>query len=298
MFGKRLDDAWDDWIAFEQQFQTEQLAKLSAYPLTEVTHLSPMALGSISRGFVDTKTNSLVAAFRYPGKIGFIGTMDLATGKLTKLQEIKGMMLYKVTSLAFDEQARNAYYTEDNYAFRDLIEVDVDTGKPEDADPRRAHRRPGAEPRRTSPCGASATRTASRPSSGSRRPTAASTRSTPSNMARSRSTSTSRPTASWCGQLVRRDQRDAVGPRLDHGELPPDIEPVEVARLSLPPSTPEGFVFTPDGKALIGTSYYTGVSNIFRFDIASQKFEAVSNASTGFFRPDAAAGRLAPRLRI
>ena len=61
--------------------------------------------------------------------------------------------------------------------------------------------------------------------------------------------------------------------------------PEEVARLSLATSTPEGFIFTPDGKALIGTSYYTGVSNIFRFDIASQKFEALSNAATGFFRP-------------
>ena len=55
--------------------------------------------------------------------------MDLATGKLTKLHEIKGMMLYKVTSLAFDPDARTAYYTEDNYAFRDLIAVNVDTGK-------------------------------------------------------------------------------------------------------------------------------------------------------------------------
>ena len=55
--------------------------------------------------------------------------MDLATGKLTKLQEIKGMMLYRVTSLAFDEQARTAYYTEDNYAFCDIVAVDVDTGK-------------------------------------------------------------------------------------------------------------------------------------------------------------------------
>ena len=38
-------------------------------------------------------------------------------------------MLYKVTSVAFDPDARNAYYTEDNHAFRDLMEVDVDTGR-------------------------------------------------------------------------------------------------------------------------------------------------------------------------
>jgi hypothetical protein len=67
--------------------------------------------------------------------------------------------------------------------------------------------------------------------------------------------------------------------------LSPDNDPVEVSRLALPPSTPEGFTFTPDGRALYGTSYYTGVSNVFRFDVASGKYDAVSNASTGFFRP-------------
>ena len=72
------------------------------------------------------------------------------------------------------------------------------------------------------------------------------------------------------GQL-RRDQRRPVGAGLDDGLAARRRRPDEVARLSLPPSTPEGFVFTPDGKALIGTSYYTGVSNVFRFDIASQE---------------------------
>ena len=80
--------------------------------------------------------------------------------------------------------------------------------------------------------------------------------------------------------------------------LSPDGDPVEVSRLALPPATPEGFTFAPDGKTLYGTSYYTGVSNVFRFDIASGKFDAVSNASTGFFRPHATAGWLADRLRI
>ena len=70
----------------------------------------------------------------------------------------------------------------------------------------------------------------------------------------------------------------------------------EVARLSLPPSTPEGFTFAPDGKTMYGTSYYTGASNVFRFDIATRKYDAVSNASTGFFRPIAAARWVADRL--
>jgi hypothetical protein len=50
-------------------------------------------------------------------------------------------------------------------------------------------------------------------------------------------------------------------------------------------SVPEGFVFSPDGKYLFGSSFYTGVSNIFRYEVATGELEAVSNAETGFFRP-------------
>src|SRR5688572_25633398 len=128
-FGKKLDDAWDDWHAWEREFQKGNLARLSVHPLTEVRHLSPNGLGSMSRGFVDERTNQLVAAFRFPGQIGFVGTMDLATGKLRRLTDLKGMMLYFVTSTAFDPDSRKLYYIDDNRAFRDLMEVDVDTGR-------------------------------------------------------------------------------------------------------------------------------------------------------------------------
>ncbi len=64
--------------------------------------------------------------------------------------------------------------------------------------------------------------------------------------------------------------------------------PEEVARLDLPPSTPEGFTFAPDGKSLYGTCYYTGVSNVFRFDIATQKYEALSQRLDRLLPADAA----------
>jgi hypothetical protein len=44
-------------------------------------------------------------------------------------------------------------------------------------------------------------------------------------------------------------------------------------------------VFSRDGRYLYGSSYYTGVSNIFRYEVATGKMDAVSNAETGFFRP-------------
>src|SRR6476620_11787523 len=40
VFGKRLNEVWDDWIRFEQQFQQANLAKLAQYPPTETQKLS------------------------------------------------------------------------------------------------------------------------------------------------------------------------------------------------------------------------------------------------------------------
>ncbi len=46
------------------------------------------------------------------------------------------------------------------------------------------------------------------------------------------------------------------------GDVTPEAE------FDFGPSVPSGFVFTRDGKSLVGSSYYTGVSNIFKYDIA------------------------------
>jgi len=50
-------------------------------------------------------------------------------------------------------------------------------------------------------------------------------------------------------------------------------------------SAMSSFRFSDDDKYLIGTSYYTGVSNVWRIDVKTKKEELLSNAETGFFNP-------------
>jgi hypothetical protein len=45
------------------------------------------------------------------------------------------------------------------------------------------------------------------------------------------------------------------------------------------------FRFSNNDKFLIGTSYYTGVSNVWRINIENGNFELLSNTETGFFSP-------------
>ena len=71
------------------------------------------------------------------------------------------------------------------------------------------------------------------------------------------------------GQL-RRDQRHPVGPRLEDADASRRAaDPTRSRGSTCRRRRPEGFIFSPDGKSLYGTSYYTGVSNVFRFDIAT-----------------------------
>jgi len=284
VFGKPLDQVWDEWIAFEHKFQQANLARLAQYPLTEPKHLSPRGLGSMSRGFVDDKTNSLIAAFRWPGKIGFLGRMDLATGKITHLTDLDGMMLYKVTSVAYDPSTRTAFYTNQNYAYRDINAINVDTGK---------KRRLLTDAR----IGDLAFDPADKSLWGIRHQNGFVTLvRIPPPYTNFNQVKTFRYgeivfdlDISPDGQLVSGSYGGVDGKQsvkvwrmADLGQGNAD-DPV--ATLRLEQAVPENFTFTPDGKALLGNSYYTGVSNIYRFDIASGKWDVLTNAATGFFRP-------------
>jgi hypothetical protein len=284
VFGAPLDKVWQDWIAWEHDFQRANLASVEAYPTTETHRLSPTALGSVSRSFYDDATNTLIGGFRYPGVIAHMGEISLATGKIRHLADIQGPTLYRVTSVAYDPKTRTAWYTTDTNAYRNLMQLDVATGKTELLI---AHGRIGDlafNPR-------------DRTLWGLRHLNGLVTlvRMDP-------------PYTSWTqihtfkygqvlfdldispdGQLlstsfgeIDADQSVRVY-RLD--ELTPDADPKAIAELRLGQATPEGFVFSPDGRFLYGSAYYTGVSNIYRFELATQKLEAVSNAVTGLFRP-------------
>ncbi|HEV7157234.1 MAG TPA: hypothetical protein VGN38_02645 [Caulobacteraceae bacterium] len=284
VFGEPLDKVWNEWIAWEHDFQRANLASVQAYPTTKTQRLTPMALGSVSRTYYDPASNSLLGGFRYPGVIAHMGELSLSNGKMRHLADIDGPILYRVTSVAFDPASRTAWFTSDNSdTRRDLIELDVKTGHTKTL---LTHERIGDmvfDP-------------ADRSLWGLRHDDGLVTlvRIPP-------------PYTAWNqihtfkygevpfdldispdGQLLSASVGEINGDQSVRvwrvADLGPD-EPVSVAELRLGQATPEGFVFSPDGRYLYGSAYYTGVSNIYRFEVATQKVEAVSNAVTGLFRP-------------
>jgi hypothetical protein len=288
VYGQSLDDAWQQWIAFEHDYQEANLAEIRKVPTTPYRDVLQQGLGSVSRVEYDAETGVIYAGVRYPGIVSHIAALDVANGTMRRLVDIKEPMLYQVTSLAFDPRAKTIYYTTDNQAYRDLVALDVRTG---------ATRRLIRDAR----IGDLAFNRADGSLWGVRHLNGFAT------LVRMPA-----PHTSWTqvhtfpyGQTLYDLDVSPDGARLSasfgdvSGEqtlrvwsidalLAGDAAPM--ATRSFGSAAPEAFRFSADGRVLQGSSYYTGVSNIFRYDPASDRLEALSNAETGFFRPVALDG--------
>ena len=285
VFGRPLDDVWDDWIAFEHKFQEENLAALAQYPLTEARHLSPRGLGSMSRGFVDEKTNSLIAAFRYPGRIGFLGRMDLADRQAHAAHRPR-----RDDALQGD-QRRLRPVDPDRLLHRPELRLSRDQGdrrryrQEAPAADRRADRRPRLQPCRQEPVGNSPPERLRDPGP---HPAALHQLQPGQDVPLRRDPLRPRHLARWRAgrRVLWNGRRQAVGQGVEARPTSSWAMPTipsrpcrcrpPCRRISPSPRT---------ARRLLGNSYYTGVSNVFRFDIASGKHEVLTNASTGFFRP-------------
>src|SRR6185369_8683291 len=53
VFGVSLEQAWQDWIAFERGFQLRNIEAVRKFPITAQQKLAPGAIGSISRMYYD-----------------------------------------------------------------------------------------------------------------------------------------------------------------------------------------------------------------------------------------------------
>jgi hypothetical protein len=282
VFGLPLERAWRDWIASEREFQQANLEAIRKYPVTPYRDLSNRALGSVSRAFLDARGETLYAGFNSQDAVAHIGAISLETGARRHFVDIKDPSLYQVTSVAYDP-AGTIFYTADNHALRDLMSVDVASGRV-------------TRLQKDLRVGELAFNRADKALWGVRSLNGLHTlvRIEP-------------PYSDWkqivtfgYGTVVYDLDISADGTRLaasfgdaggkqavrvfdirklDAGERMP------IAEFDVGGGVPNNFVFSPDGNYLYGTSYFTGVSNVFRYDLARAKLDAVTNTDTGFFRP-------------
>jgi hypothetical protein len=284
IYGVSLDDEWSNWIRFEHAWQKTNLDSIRQYPVTPARPLSRRALGSVSREFYDQRSGRLYAAVDYPGDFCYIASIDVKTGDIRKLCEIATPALYYVCSLARDDSSGTLFFTTNNgRGLRSLNSYSVANGE--------------------------------------QRLLFKNCRTGDLAFNRRDKTLWGVQHNNGYSSIVRfpppyTDGRMVL--TLPYGKdiFDIDVSPdgtylsgtlaqingvqqlilMETKKLLVWDSSyevlwefeknpAENFVFSDDGRYLYGTSYLTGASNIFRYDIAGQKMETLSNAETGLFRP-------------
>jgi len=283
VYGRPLRSAWQDWIDWERRFQRANLDSVRQHPVTACRDLSSSALGSVSRAWFDSTRRALYAGVYYPGTLPYVAAIPLDGGPIRSLAEVKGPALYFVTSLAYDPEGDRLFYTTDNNDWRDLCSLDPRTGRT---------RRLMKDAR----VGDLAFDRQDRSLWGIRHFNGMSTlvRFAPPY------TDYQRVLTFPYGRDVYDIDISPDGQRL--AASLPEIDGRQFLRVMSVPgllagdttsralydfgsSIPTSFVFSPDGRYLVGSSYYTGVSNIFRYDLVADSMDVLTNAETGYFRP-------------
>jgi hypothetical protein len=283
VYGMPLADAWKLWIADERRWQQKNLEAIRKYPITKPEHIGTEALGGVSRAYYDAQDKVMYAAMRRPAEMANIAAIDLGTGAVRHLKEIKGPGLYFVTSLAFDPAKRELFYTTDNNNWRDLCSYDVATRRSKLLI-RDARIGDLAFDR------ADGSLWAIRHNNG-----LTSIVSIPPKYKEAKAghefeygTDLFDIDVSPDGKYLSGALSDLSGRqklvRFEIAKLRQGDGSFEVLH-DFEYNTPGNFVYSPDGRYLYGSSYQTGVSNLFRYDNQTAKMDAISNAETGLFRP-------------
>ncbi|MGA2381901.1 MAG: hypothetical protein ABSG61_00545 [Gemmatimonadales bacterium] len=284
VYGRSLEDEWSRWIAWEHDWQEANLAAIRRHPTTAFRPLTDRALGSVSRAYYDSTSRNIYVGIRYPGQVAHIAAIDVASGRITNLVEILGAAGFYVTALAFDAASRTLFYTTDNADWRNLVALDLATGR-------------STVLIKDARIGDLAFDPADRSLWGVRHDNGFSTlvRLPP-------------PYHEWNqvhtlpygrdlfdldispdGSILIGSMSEISGSqklvRMDIAALPAGDATPEVLSDDFGEWSPSNFVFSPDGKYLFGSSYFSGVSNIYRYDLDRRVMEPLSNAETGFFKP-------------
>lgn len=288
VYGTNIRQAWGEWQEYEKQHQEENLDAIAEYPLTQVKSFTSFPIGGMSPMIVDEERHVAYTATNHKGALAQVVEMPLdSDAKPRRLAFIGDPALYQITYLAYDRKGRRLFWTECNSKMRSLVEYDL--AKKKITKKLKYHRVYGL-------CYDNA-----------------------------RGGLYALMSHGGVNHLVKYDpsleKRDVLysfpfGVSVSDLDVSHDGKNIVVAVLgtkgqqslvmfntddlennsptsqtlyTLYDSNLTQFRFSADDSRLVGTSYYTGVANIWEYDMATGDFNLLSNTQTGLYAPYLAA---------
>lgn len=129
VYGNSLTNEWKKWVESEKNFQKKNIEIINSEKVTNHRRITKDDLGSASRQFFDKKRNSIITAINYPGNLAHIAEICLETGNIREIAPVKSPRLLFVTNIAYNEEDGIVIYTDNNMNYRDLCFVDINNGK-------------------------------------------------------------------------------------------------------------------------------------------------------------------------
>jgi hypothetical protein len=283
VYGKTVREVWAEWVDFERSFQSRNLESIRAYPQNAFRPVTDAPLGSVSTVGFDASENTIYAAINHPGAVSQIVAIDIRTGRTRKVADVNSPMLYSVTFLAFDAEQKQIFISEQNTKYRSLVQIDVATGKRKTLIKYSRTGNLAFNPVDRSLWGVQHDNGYARlvkiPAPYNKTIPMYAADFGKSMLDLDVSGDGSRLSATLTG--VRGEQSLIM---FDLAELEAGVKSFKTV-YQLEDNTLSQFRFSPDGRYLIGASYYTGVSNIWRIGLEDQSFELLSNDENGLFAP-------------
>ena len=130
IYGIEFNDAWENFISDEQEFQISNISLIKKYPLTEFQRLSDTSFGWVTNLTYDSKNNTLIFGYHRRGQLAEIQNFNLDTQKSDYITTLPTPSLVQVSALAYDESYKKLFYTtNNNQLYRDVWEYDLNSKK-------------------------------------------------------------------------------------------------------------------------------------------------------------------------
>lgn len=129
-YGIDFNNAWENFISDEQEFQISNISLIKKYPLTEFQRLSDTSFGWATNSTYDSKNNTLIYGYHRRGQLAEIQNFNLDTQKSDYIITLPTPSLVQVSALAYDESYKKLFYTtNNNQLYRDVWEYDLNSKK-------------------------------------------------------------------------------------------------------------------------------------------------------------------------
>ncbi len=126
IFGITFELAWKNFTSFERSFQQKNINKLRKFPVTPVRRITADNFGWITKPFYDKKAQKIYFGFHRSHQLAEIAELDLTTGQHRLLHDIPAPSMLSVSSTAFDSKRGILFYTSNNNRlYRDIWALDL-----------------------------------------------------------------------------------------------------------------------------------------------------------------------------